>query len=75
MSAIFLWLARGVFDTDVHCLVLQTLVADFDLRAGFVTVTVPNVAPANDYSIVRECCFFSSFSLPCAISLQLAGSF
>ena len=34
--------------------VLQTLIADFDLRAGFVTVTVPNVAPANDYSIVRE---------------------
>ncbi|KAI4525589.1 hypothetical protein K525DRAFT_261036 [Schizophyllum commune Loenen D] len=29
-----------------------TLIDDFDLRAGFVTVTVPNVAPANDYSIV-----------------------
>ena len=73
MSAIFLWLARGVFDTDVHCLVLQTLVADFDLRAGFVTVTVPNVAPANDYSIVRECWFFAHLILPAILAIFLCA--
>ncbi|KAF9261186.1 hypothetical protein L218DRAFT_961661 [Marasmius fiardii PR-910] len=30
---------------------LGKLVQDFDLRAGFVEVTVPNVQPASDYSI------------------------
>ena len=34
--------------------VLDTLVQDFDLRAGYVTLTVPDVEPATDYSIVRE---------------------
>ena len=39
--------------------VLDTLVEDFDLRAGYVTLTVPDVEPATDYSIVREWIFSS----------------
>ncbi|KAF9258479.1 hypothetical protein L218DRAFT_1064795 [Marasmius fiardii PR-910] len=30
---------------------LGKLAQDFDLRAGFVEITVPNVQPASDYSI------------------------
>lgn len=30
------------------------LAQDFDLRAGWVTVTVPDVTPGNDYQITRE---------------------
>ncbi|KAK1231740.1 hypothetical protein PQX77_005123, partial [Marasmius sp. AFHP31] len=31
--------------------IVGTLVRDFDLRAGWVEVTVPNVEPADDYII------------------------
>ena len=48
--------------------VLDTLVEDFDLRAGYVTLTVPDVEPATDYSIVREWFFFFSFGGCCMLT-------
>lgn len=44
------------------------LAQDFDLRAGYVEVTVPeDLEPGNDYSITRAChpsLLFSSYSHP-----------
>lgn len=36
----------------------EPLAEGFDLRQGWVTVTVPDVTPGSDYEITRACTLF-----------------